>query len=152
MSETSPLNDQIRDAVEQINAAAGGVDRGLITAAAYQAIAQAIALAMQNAVAQQQQGYILRNALTAAAASAILDGKKEEANSVLSMMESRLVSPGIASEIADLLAALKMVDAELRKFSQGAPAEPGAPAAEPAPPKSAAPPAAKPASRKRARS
>jgi hypothetical protein len=133
MSETSALNDQIRDAVAQINAAAGGVDRSLIAAAAYQAIAQAIALAMQNAVAQQQQGYILRNALTGAAASAILDGKKEEADSILAMMESRLVSPGIAAEIGELLTALKAVDAELQKFNRSAPAEPEAPPSETTP-------------------
>jgi hypothetical protein len=44
-----------------------------------QLMAHAIGLAMQNAVAQQQQAYVLRNVMTTAAARAILESSPEEA-------------------------------------------------------------------------
>ena len=111
-----PLNDQVRDALNQINACLS-VDRELATATAYQTIAHAIALAMQNAVAQQQHGYMLRNALTSAAvASAILDGKKEEAEAILKMAESKIVSPGLAGEVSELLSVLRGISEDLRKM------------------------------------
>jgi len=135
MADNTTLNSQIADALEQINATLGGLDRGLITAAAYQTIAQAIALGLQNAVAQQQQAYILRNALTTAAATAILEGKKDEADAVLRLAESRMISPSFSTEIADLLAALRTVAEELRKLHREPPPEPPppSPAATPEP-------------------
>ena len=78
-AEKSSLNDQILAEVSQIEATLKGSERMVLAAAAYQSIAQAIALSLQNAVAQQQHSNILRNAMTAAAAAAILEGKKDEA-------------------------------------------------------------------------
>ena len=54
----------------QINATLSRWERGLITAAAYERIAQAVVLGRSGI--SKQQTFILRNALTAAAASAIL--------------------------------------------------------------------------------
>lgn len=124
MTDDSPLNAQIADAVAQINATLTGSERGLITAAAYQTVTQAVVLGLQNAVAQQQQAYILRNALTAAAASAILDGKRDDADALLKLADSR--SQSLSAEIAELLATLKQIGEELHKLRE--PTEAPAPA------------------------
>lgn len=76
---TSAVNSQITDAVKQINASILGNAEALGQAMAQQIMSQSIALAMQNAVAQQQQMYTLRNAVTAAAVKAILEASPEEA-------------------------------------------------------------------------
>lgn len=116
MNDESSLNSQIRDALEQIDASLSGSGRAFITAAAYQSVAHTIALALQNAVAQQQHAYVLRNALVASAATAILEGKREEADAILAMAESKLISRNVAEEIEQLLSALRSVDNELRKW------------------------------------
>lgn len=121
MSDESLLNSQIADALRQIDASVAGAGRGFVTAAAYQSVAHTIALALQNAVAQQQHGYVLRNALTAAAANALLDGKREEADAILAMAESKVMSRSIADEVGELLTALRAVDDQLRKWREEPP-------------------------------
>jgi hypothetical protein len=106
-TDNSELNSQISDALFQLNASVSGIDGGFTATATSQTIAQAIALALHNAVAAQQHAYILRNALTAAAANAILEGKRDEAEAILQLAESRTVSRSLSSEIAELFAALK---------------------------------------------
>jgi hypothetical protein len=137
MSETNSLNDQIRDALAQVDATLRGSQQGVVMAAAYQTIAHTIALGLQNAVAHQQQAYILRNALTTAAANAILDGKQPEAESILRLVESKAVSPSLSAEVADLLTALRSISDELAKMSPSSPPDQPAPepaAADPTPP------------------
>jgi hypothetical protein len=73
------VNNQITDSVSQVNETVQGASQSQARAMADQVMAQAIGLAMQNAVAQQQQAYILRNAVTTAAARAILESSPEEA-------------------------------------------------------------------------
>lgn len=73
------VNDQIVDAVAQVNNTIGGASESQARAMADQVMSHAIALAMQNAVAQQQQAYILRNAVTTAAVRAILESSPEDA-------------------------------------------------------------------------
>lgn len=68
MTDDNPLNAQTA-AIAQINATLSGLERGLIAAAAYERIAQAVVLGRSGI--SKQQACILRNALTAAAASAI---------------------------------------------------------------------------------
>jgi hypothetical protein len=123
--DDSSLSNQIRDAIKQVDASLAGTGRGFVTAAAYQSVTHTIALALQNAVAQQQHSYVLRNALTAAAANAILAGKREEAEAILAMADSKAISHNVADEIAHLLSALRAVDDELRKWRE-APEEPRA--------------------------
>lgn len=97
-SEASPpdaLNDQVRDALAQLQATLAGSSDAVFQGAAYQALVHAITLAMQNAVAEQQQNQILRMAMTSAAAKAILAGKKEEAESLLELAQSRLANPDL---------------------------------------------------------
>jgi L-serine deaminase len=79
MADESPVNSQITDAVSQTNETIDGSSQAQARAMADQVMAHAIGLAMQNAVAQQQQAYILRNAVTTAAARAILEASPEEA-------------------------------------------------------------------------
>jgi hypothetical protein len=116
VSEDSTLNSQIGDALAQIDASIAGAGSAFVAAAAYQSVSHTIALALQNSVAQQQQAYMLRNALTAAAANAILDGKREEADAILAMADSKAISHNVAAEIEHLLSALRAVDDDLRKW------------------------------------
>lgn len=115
MSDTAPtpsappdqVNDQIRDAVRQAALLMEAAGRPFAQAAAAQAIVHALGLAAHNIVAQQQHGHMLRNALTSAAARAFLEGKREEAEAVLKLAESRLVTVDVAEELGRLLVALK---------------------------------------------
>jgi hypothetical protein len=79
MPDETTVNSQITDAVSQAGETVAGSSQAQARAMADQVMAQAIGLAMQNAVAQQQQAYILRNAVTTAAARAILESSPEEA-------------------------------------------------------------------------
>lgn len=67
----SALNQQLLDSVLQAAAAAGGDELG--RAGAEQLTVLALGLAMQNAVAQQQQLYMLQNAASTALVKAMLD-------------------------------------------------------------------------------
>lgn len=73
MTDDNPLNGQTAATIVQITATLSRWERGLITAAAYETIAQAVVLGRSGI--SKQQACILRNALTAAAASAILRRK-----------------------------------------------------------------------------
>jgi hypothetical protein len=79
VADKTDVNSQITDAVTQVNETVIGSSEALARAMADQVMAQTIGLALQNAVAQQQQLYILRNAVTTAATRAILDASPEEA-------------------------------------------------------------------------
>jgi hypothetical protein len=109
-SGTNALNDQIRDAVEQLNATFEGMRSNVSEAAAYQAMAHAVALALQNTVLQQQHDHMLRNALTTAAASSLLDGKRDEAEAVLKLADERLGrQQNLSDEIAKIAQILKSI-------------------------------------------
>lgn len=88
----SAMNDQITDALNQLHAILAGGDRNAIQAATYQALVHAAALAMHNAVAEQQHNQILRMAMTTSAAKAILAGRKAEAEAILDLAQTRLAS------------------------------------------------------------
>ena len=79
MADESTVNSQITDATAQVSEAVAGSSESLARAMADQVMAHAIGLAMQNAVAQQQQTYTLRNAVTAAVTRAILEASPEDA-------------------------------------------------------------------------
>ncbi|GAB4201089.1 MAG: hypothetical protein Tsb002_37560 [Wenzhouxiangellaceae bacterium] len=71
-------------------------------ASSYQLMAQAITLAMQNAVAQQQHAYTLLNAITTSAADAIFNGKTEEAEQAIRLSQ-QLLSPEKTLQMMDEL-------------------------------------------------
>jgi hypothetical protein len=104
MADETEVNSQIADAVSQVNETVLGSSEALTRAMADQVMAQAIGLAMQNAVAQQQQLYILRNAVTTAAARSILDSNPEEA---LRFASEALNSDDIAQTLERLSALVK---------------------------------------------
>jgi hypothetical protein len=125
------LNDQIRDAVSQLQALLSGADRSSVRAAAYQAFAHVIALAMHNAVAEQQHGHILRMALTTSAANAILAGRKAEAEGILELARSKLVSPDLSDLLSNIRACVETMSRELNRIdpidNRGAASAAGAP-------------------------
>lgn len=77
------LNPQVSDAIAEVSKRLSDANREFLMPAIYQSAAQILMLGLQNAVAQQQRSYILRNAITAAAATAILQGKPAEADALL---------------------------------------------------------------------
>ncbi len=77
--EKTSVNDQVLDAIKELNATlAGNVDAN-VDALSFQLMAHSVALAMQNTVHQQQQAYILQNAATTAAVKAIMESDPKEA-------------------------------------------------------------------------
>ena len=96
-------------------------------AAAFQTIAHALGLALHNAVARQQHSAMLRNALTTAAATALLDGRTEQAEAVLKLADSRLVNPTFDAEVGQLQGAVSQLREELEKILAAASGQPAAP-------------------------
>ena len=95
----SALNSQITDAVEQIQTMVNSTSNEFSQAVTQQITAQAVGLAMQNAVAQQQELYILRNAIITAAANAIIESNPKEA---ISLAEKVIDGNDIVSTISGL--------------------------------------------------
>lgn len=95
----SVLNSQITDAVEQIQTMVNSTSNEFSQAVTQQITAQAVGLAMQNAVAQQQELYILRNAIVTAAANAIIESNPKEA---ISLAEKVIDGSDIVSTISGL--------------------------------------------------
>lgn len=103
MADETTVNSQITDAITQVNASVGGSSEALARAMADQIMAHAVSVAIQNAVAQQHV-YMLRNAVTAAAARAILDLNPEQA---LRFADEALKSDDLAQTIERLSGLLK---------------------------------------------
>lgn len=99
MSETNAVNDQITNAVTQVNRLLAEEGDENSQAMARQVMVQAVAMAMQNAVAQQQQAYILRNAATTAAVKAILDASPKEA---LALVHQKLPGEDVVATLGGL--------------------------------------------------
>lgn len=137
MSDPSAVNSQITDAVSQLNSSVPALAPAFGAATAFQVVTNAIALRFQNLVAQQQHDHILRNAITTAAAQAVLDGKREEAEAIMKLAESRLPAPDLVAEVAQLKAALRDLHEELAKFVPPVSSTGTGPASAPPPSQSA---------------
>jgi TPP-dependent trihydroxycyclohexane-1,2-dione (THcHDO) dehydratase len=77
--EKTSVNDQVIDAIKDLNSAMAGDADANVDALSYQLMAHSVALAMQNTVHQQQQAYVLQNAATTAAVKAIMESDPKEA-------------------------------------------------------------------------
>jgi len=121
------FNDQVRDSVNQLQETLAGLHQPFAAAAAFQTIAHALGLALHNAVARQQHSAMLRNALTTAAATALLDGRTEQAEAVLKLADSRLVNPTFDAEVGQLQGAVTQLREELEKILAAASGQPIAP-------------------------
>jgi len=114
------VNDQIRDSVAQTQQLLDGMQRPFAAAATFNVVAQALSLALQNAVTRQQHSQMLRNALATAAANAMLESKLDEANAVLKLAESPLVNPRFDLEIGQLREVISGLREELEKLHTAA--------------------------------
>lgn len=104
-SEHSTVNSQIIDSIKEINKILSE-EGGDVKTIANQVLAQAISMAMLNIVNQQQQMYILQNAVTTAATKAMLDSSPEEAVKLMnSVMENNSGAKDL-KDLKDLLAEL----------------------------------------------
>lgn len=72
MAMPTPVNDQITDAVTQSNVTVVAEAPAMALGLVYQAMSHSIGIALENAVAHQQNGATIAHAVTAAAARAIL--------------------------------------------------------------------------------
>jgi len=92
------VNDQVRDAVEQINAMLedGGSN---VRAMSYQVMAHTIGLSLYAAVHQQQQLFILKNAVTTAAVKKALANDPADA---MKLIEEASASSDLAKTIEQL--------------------------------------------------
>ena len=77
--KTTSLNDQIKDSIAAMQDAIKNNSDEDIALMTYLIMAQSAGLAMLNAVNQQQQMYILQNAVTTAAAKSALNSSPEDA-------------------------------------------------------------------------
>lgn len=119
-SRAGAVNDQIRDSVAQMQQLLDGMQRPFAAAVAFNVVAHAMSLALQNAVTRQQHSQMLRNALTTAAANAMLDSKLDEANAVLKLAESPLVNPSFDLEVGQLRDVFSGLREELEKLHTAA--------------------------------
>lgn len=83
MAELNSLNNQILDSIDELQKIISGNKDENVIAIAYQVMAHSAGIAMINAVNQQQQMYILQNAVTTAAAKAALESNPEEAVKII---------------------------------------------------------------------
>jgi hypothetical protein len=116
MSDKDSLNDQVSDALDQVQKTLEGMQQPFASAAAVHTITHALGLALHNAVARQQHSHMLRNALTTAAAMALLEGQTERAQAVLKLAESPLVNPTFDAEVGQLQSAVANLREELEKI------------------------------------
>ena len=112
MSDQSTLNDQVTDSVAQIEKLIADNGGAQSKAIADQLTVHALSLAMQNAVAQQQHEYILKNAIVTAAAKAILKSNPEDA---LAFAEKALSGNDVVSTIAEIKDLMGEIDLETDK-------------------------------------
>lgn len=133
-SAAESLNNQVRDALAQINATLSGTNGAVFQIAAYQTLVHSVSLAMQNAVAEQQQNQILRMALTSAAAKALLAGRKEEAESILDLAKNRLANPELPALLEQVRKLIETIGGDLARArtqpTAPAPSKPPRPAAK----------------------
>ena len=108
----SAVNSQITDAVKQIQSMINDTSNEFSEAVSQQVTAHAVGLAMQNAVAQQQELYILRNAIVTAAANAIIESNPKEA---ISLAEKVLSGDDIVATISGLKELLDNAETETQQ-------------------------------------
>jgi len=108
----SAVNSQISDAVKQIHSMINDTSDEFSEAVSQQVTAHAVGLAMQNAVAQQQELYILRNAIVTAAANAIIESNPKEA---MSLAEKVLSGDDIVATISGLKELLDDAETEAKQ-------------------------------------
>jgi hypothetical protein len=106
------INDQVTDSVAQIQAMVNGSNTEFSHGVSQQITVHAVGLAMQNAVAQQQEQYILRNAIVTAAANAILESNPIEA---ITLAEKILSGDDVISTISGLKDLLNEADSTAKK-------------------------------------
>lgn len=101
MTDNASVNDQITDSITQIQKMLADDNGENIQALSYQLMAHSIGLAMYNTVYQQQQRYILQNAITTAATKAILEASHEKA---LKLAEEGLGANSFTQTLSELKA------------------------------------------------
>lgn len=120
MASPDSVNDQITDAVQQVSALLPGSARSFYAAVEFLTVSHAVSLAIHNAVSQQQHRYTLANAITSAAAAALLKGQRDEAEAALKLADAHLGNRRLAEEIEELRAILKSAVAEFQKTGPAA--------------------------------
>lgn len=116
MTDNTSVNDQITDSITQIQKMLADDNGENIRAFSYQLMAHSIALAMYNAVHQQQQRYILQNAITTAASKAILEASPEKA---LKLAEEGLGGDSFTQTLSELKAMMDSLNSTYKDIRSG---------------------------------
>lgn len=107
---TQAANLDIRAAITPLTSLLAGSETAFRTVA-YQAISNVMVLALNNAVAEQQQAQIVRLSMTSAAANAILEGRKDEALELMRL--TRSLAPSMSDLVREMRECLQFVREEL---------------------------------------
>jgi predicted amino acid-binding ACT domain protein len=105
-SQQSAVNSQIIDSIKEINKLLAEQSGDVETIASH-VLTQAISMAMLNIVNQQQQMYILQNAVTTAAAKAMLNSNPEDAVKLMNTVVESSSGAKDLKDLKDLLSELK---------------------------------------------
>ena len=109
MAFRTSVNDQITDSVTQ---AVKSSSNNFGKQAGQQIAAHTIAIAMQNAVAQQQHSYTILNAITARSAEAILDSRTEEAAQLITIANELMTPEKMMTTLSELNEMLNKLDSD----------------------------------------
>lgn len=122
MNAESTINSQITDAVSQVDETVTGSSAATGEAMAQQVMAQAIGLAVQNAVHAQQQLYALRTAATTAAVKAVLQSSPEDALKIAKeMLQGRDLADTL-TRLNKLMATVAAAESPAERGGEGRPA------------------------------
>lgn len=117
----SAVNDQISDGVAEAEASVEPSDESLRRSISQQILVQAVSMAMQDAVAQQQRLNALRNAVTAAASKIVLNACAENLETATEAAHSAMKIASMAQaeqgDIAETLERLKGLVGDLPETS-----------------------------------
>ncbi len=123
MSEPqTSINDQVTDAVAEAQAAVLGASETELKALGYRILVHSVTLAMQDAVAQQQQRYTLNNAITAAVSKAVLEADAEELGRLaeaVKVLDEINRSRDVSQTLAELKALLDSLPAAADNSTKG---------------------------------
>ncbi len=117
-AQIDSLNQQITDSIKQMQQLMSDSDGEGISNYINLVTAHAVSLALYNTVQQQQQAYILQNAITTAAAKAILETNPENA---LALAREGFGDNNLADTIESLFTVLASVDTSTQASPKNSP-------------------------------
>ncbi len=126
MDKSSKINEQIKNIAKTIGEQSCVSSEEFTQTLTQQIMVNAVGLAIQNAVAQQQQNYILRNAMTTAAARAMLESSLSPED-IMKFAKDALSGEDVISTLSGLKDLMDKVSSQdkIRKTDKKTTSSPG---------------------------